>query len=274
MPQDLTRPAPMSRLLTIMAQLRDPVRGCPWDQKQNFASIAPYAIEEAYEVADAIAKGDMTSLRDELGDLLLQVVFHAQMAAEIGEFDFEDVAGAISDKMIRRHPHVFGADDITDAAAQTLAWEAQKATERAQLAAEEGRRPSALDGVANALPALTRALKLQNRAARVGFDWPESAPVIAKIAEETAELQTEMTAGDSAAMAEEMGDLLFSVVNLARHLKLDPEAALRAGNDKFERRFRKLEELLDEQGLKPDELGIEDLENAWSEVKLRENTDT
>ncbi len=274
MPQDLTRPAPMSRLLTIMAQLRDPVRGCPWDQKQNFASIAPYAIEEAYEVADAIAKGDMTSLRDELGDLLLQVVFHAQMAAEIGEFDFEDVAGAISDKMIKRHPHVFGADDITDAAAQTLAWEAQKATERAQLAAEEGRRPSALDGVANALPALTRALKLQNRAARVGFDWPEAAPVIAKIAEETAELQAEMTAGDSAAMAEEMGDLLFSVVNLARHLKLDPEAALRAGNDKFERRFRKLEELLDEQGLKPDELGIEDLENAWSEVKIRENTDT
>jgi len=274
MPQDLTRPAPMSRLLTIMAQLRDPVRGCPWDQKQNFASIAPYAIEEAYEVADAIAKSDMTSLRDELGDLLLQVVFHAQMAAEIGEFDFEDVAGAISDKMIKRHPHVFGADDITDTAAQTLAWEAQKATERAQLAAEEGRRPSALDGVANALPALTRALKLQNRAARVGFDWPEAAPVIAKIAEETAELQAEMTAGDSAAMAEEMGDLLFSVVNLARHLKLDPEAALRAGNDKFERRFRKLEELLDEQGLKPDELGIEDLENAWSEVKLRENTDT
>ena len=274
MPQVLTRPAPMSRLLTIMAQLRDPVRGCPWDQKQNFASIAPYAIEEAYEVADAIAKGDMTSLRDELGDLLLQVVFQAQMAAEIGEFDFEDVAGAISDKMIKRHPHVFGGDDITDAAAQTLAWEAQKATERAQLAAEEGRRPSALDGVANALPALTRALKLQNRAARVGFDWPEAAPVIAKIAEETAELQAEMTAGDSAAMAEEMGDLLFSVVNLARHLKLDPEAALRAGNDKFERRFRKLEELLDEQGLKPDELGIEDLENAWSEVKLRENTDT
>ena len=274
MPQDLTHPATMSRLLTIMAQLRDPVRGCPWDQIQNFASIAPYAIEEAYEVADAIAKGDMTSLRDELGDLLLQVVFHAQMAAEIGEFDFEDVAGAISDKMIKRHPHVFGADDITDAAAQTLAWEAQKATERAQLAAEEGRRPSALEGVANALPALTRALKLQNRAARVGFDWPELAPVIAKIAEETAELQAEMTAGDSAAMAEEMGDLLFSVVNLARHLKLDPEAALRAGNNKFERRFRKLEELLDEQGLKPDELGIEDLENAWSEVKLREITDT
>jgi ATP diphosphatase len=264
----------MSRLLTIMAQLRDPENGCPWDQQQSFASIAPYTIEEAYEVADAIAKGDLKNLRDELGDLLLQVVFHAQMAAEIGEFDFEDVAGAISDKMIKRHPHVFGAEDITGAAAQSLAWEAQKATERAQLAADEGRRASALDGVATALPALTRALKLQNRAARVGFDWPEAAPVLAKIVEETAELQVEMAAENTAAMAEEMGDLLFSVVNLARHLKLDPEAALRAGNDKFERRFRKLEEDLDEQGLKPDELKIEDLEEAWGEVKKRENSDT
>ncbi|MFP6773403.1 MAG: nucleoside triphosphate pyrophosphohydrolase [Alphaproteobacteria bacterium] len=272
--QDLTRILPMSRLLTIMAQLRDPENGCPWDQQQSFASIAPYTIEEAYEVADAIAKGDLKNLRDELGDLLLQVVFHAQMAAEIGEFDFEDVAGAISDKMIKRHPHVFGAEDITGAAAQSLAWEAQKATERAQLAADEGRRASALDGVATALPALTRALKLQNRAARVGFDWPEAAPVLAKIVEETAELQVEMAAGNTAAMAEEMGDLLFSVVNLARHLKLDPEAALRAGNDKFERRFRKLEEDLDEQGLKPDELKIEDLEEAWDEVKKHENSDT
>jgi len=274
MNQDLSDLPPMSRLLSIMAKLRDPDGGCPWDLKQDFASIAPYTIEEAYEVADAIAKGEMGNLRDELGDLLLQVVFHAQMAHEQDAFDFEDVAGAISDKMIKRHPHVFGTDQIDGAGAQTIAWEEQKAFERAKLAEQESRELSALDGVATALPALTRALKLQNRAARVGFDWPDVAPVLAKIVEETAELQAEMAAGNSEAMAEEMGDLLFSVVNLARHLKLDPEAALRAGNDKFEKRFRLLERDLAAEGLVPNDLSIGKLEKIWQDVKKRETPDT
>ena len=271
-----TLPA-IAQLLTIMAKLRDPINGCPWDQAQDFASIAPYTIEEAYEVADAIAHlddepGAMTHLRDELGDLLLQVVFHAQMAAELDAFDFAAVAQAISDKMIKRHPHVFGAEEFRDATAQTIAWEEQKAIERAELAATEGRAQSALDGVASALPALTRALKLQKRAARVGFDWPDTAPVLAKIDEEIAELTAEMDAGNAPAMAEEMGDLLFSVVNLARHLDIDPEAALRAGNDKFERRFRSLEADLSDQGLDPKELDIERLEDAWTKAKNTENT--
>jgi ATP diphosphatase len=271
-----TLPA-IAQLLTIMAKLRDPINGCPWDQAQDFASIAPYTIEEAYEVADAIAylddePGAMTHLRDELGDLLLQVVFHAQMAAELDAFDFAAVAQAISDKMIKRHPHVFGAEEFRDATAQTIAWEEQKAIERAELAATEGRAQSALDGVASALPALTRALKLQKRAARVGFDWPDTAPVLAKIDEEIAELTAEMDAGNAPAMAEEMGDLLFSVVNLARHLDIDPEAALRAGNDKFERRFRSLEADLSDQGLDPTEFDIERLEDAWTKAKISENT--
>ncbi|MBT3373640.1 MAG: nucleoside triphosphate pyrophosphohydrolase [Rhodospirillaceae bacterium] len=271
-----TLPA-IAQLLTIMAKLRDPINGCPWDQAQDFASIAPYTIEEAYEVADAIAHlddepGAMTHLRDELGDLLLQVVFHAQMAAELDAFDFAAVAQAISDKMIKRHPHVFGAEEFRDATAQTIAWEEQKAIERAELAATEGRAQSALDGVASALPALTRALKLQKRAARVGFDWPDTAPVLAKIDEEIAELTAEMDAGNAPAMAEEMGDLLFSVVNLARHLDIDPEAALRAGNDKFERRFRSLEADLSDQGLDPKEFDIERLEDAWTKAKISENT--
>ena len=271
-----TLPA-IAQLLTIMAKLRDPINGCPWDQAQDFASIAPYTIEEAYEVADAIAHlddepGAMTHLRDELGDLLLQVVFHAQMAAELDAFDFAAVAQAISDKMIKRHPHVFGAEEFRDATAQTIAWEEQKAIERAELAATEGRAQSALDGVASALPALTRALKLQKRAARVGFDWPDTAPVLAKIDEEIAELTAEMDAGNAPAMAEEMGDLLFSVVNLARHLDIDPEAALRAGNDKFERRFRSLEADLSDQGLDPTEFDIERLEDAWTKAKISENT--
>jgi len=271
-----TLPA-IAQLLTIMAKLRDPINGCPWDQAQDFASIAPYTIEEAYEVADAIAHlddepGAMTHLRDELGDLLLQVVFHAQMAAELDAFDFAAVAQAISDKMIKRHPHVFGAEEFRDATAQTIAWEEQKAIERAELAATDGRAQSALDGVASALPALTRALKLQKRAARVGFDWPDTAPVLAKIDEEIAELTAEMDAGNAPAMAEEMGDLLFSVVNLARHLDIDPEAALRAGNDKFERRFRSLEADLSDQGLDPKEFDIERLEDAWTKAKISENT--
>ncbi len=265
----------MDRLLTIMARLRDPDNGCPWDVAQDFATIAPYTIEEAYEVADAIGHLDdghdgMAHLRDELGDLLLQVVFHAQMASEQNAFDFTDVARAISDKMIKRHPHVFGTDDFRDAEAQTVAWEEQKAMERAELADNQGRDQSALDGVATAMPALTRALKLQKRAARVGFDWPEAAPVLDKIGEEVAELKAEMEAGDAPAMAEEMGDLLFSVVNLARHLDIDPEAALRAGNDKFERRFRSLETDLTERDLDPKTLDIEALEEAWTRAKNTE----
>ncbi len=258
---------PIARLLEIMARLRDPNSGCPWDLEQTFISIAPYTIEEAYEVADAAAKGDMQHLRDELGDLLLQVVFHAQMAAEQDAFDFDAVATAISDKMVKRHPHVFGLDPIHSSEAQTVAWEEQKAIERSQLAAAEGRQVSALDGVASALPALTRALKLQKRAARVGFDWPEIAPVLDKIMEELAELRAEMEADHAPGMADELGDLIFSVVNLARHLKIDPEAAVKAANNKFEGRFRHLESALAAQGIDPSELGIEQLEQAWETAK-------
>jgi len=253
-----------------MARLRDPDGGCPWDLAQDFTSIAPYTIEEAYEVADAVSMGDMAHLRDELGDLLLQVVFHAQMASEQQAFDFGSVAAAISDKMIRRHPHVFALDQIPNATAQTIAWEKQKALERAQAARDEGRRDSALDGVASALPALTRALKLQKRAARVGFDWPDVAPVLDKINEEMAELQAEMATDNGPGMADELGDLIFSMVNLARHLEIDPEAALRAANAKFEGRFRYLERALAVRGHSPKELDIEALEVVWSEAKKLE----
>ncbi|MDA1099719.1 MAG: nucleoside triphosphate pyrophosphohydrolase [Proteobacteria bacterium] len=272
MTEEILNLPPMARLLAIMARLRDPNGGCPWDLAQDFTSIAPYTIEEAYEVADAIANGDMTDLRDELGDLLLQVVFHAQMASERDAFNFEAVATAISDKMIKRHPHVFGLDHFRSAEAQTIAWEEQKAIERARLAAAEKRPDSALDGVAGALPALTRALKLQKRAARVGFDWPDVAPVLDKIAEEMAELQAEIDAADVPGMADELGDLLFTMVNLARHLKIEPEAALRAASNKFERRFRYLEGTLAARGIKPAELDIKQLEEIWLNAKQQENT--
>ena len=262
----------MERLLAIMSRLRDPEGGCPWDLEQDFASIAPYTIEEAYEVADAIAQGDMLNLRGELGDLLLQVVFHSQMAAEQDAFDFDAVATAISDKMIKRHPHVFGMEQFRNAATQTIAWEEQKAIERAQLAAAEGRGESALDGVASALPALTRALKLQKRAARVGFDWPDVAPVLDKINEEMAELRVEMDADNAPGMADELGDLIFSMVNLARHLDIDPEAALRAASNKFEGRFRYLEGALAARGTTPSALDIGQLEDAWVDAKTREKT--
>src|SRR5690606_7071811 len=205
--------------------------------------IAPYTIEEAYEVADAIASGDMSALREELGDLLLQVVYHAQMASEAGSFDFDTVASTIADKMIARHPHVFGGGQIADAAAQTAAWEKQKAEEREARAAAQGRRASILDGIALALPALMRAEKLQNRAARVGFDWPDVDQVFAKIDEEIRELRAEIAAGSERdRMEDEVGDLLFAVANLARHLKVDPETALRRANRKFEQRFRAVEQ--------------------------------
>jgi ATP diphosphatase len=270
MPRDPQSSA-IARLIEIMARLRDPASGCPWDIEQSFASIAPYTIEEAYEVADAIERGDTEALREELGDLLLQVVYHARMAEEAGDFDFEAVATAISDKMVRRHPHVFGPDEMDSATAQTRAWEAHKAAERQAKAAASGRRASVLDGVASGLPALTRALKLQRRASRVGFDWPAALRVVGKIEEEVAELKTEIE--DEAAperVADELGDLLFALVNLARHLEVDPESALRHANAKFERRFRAVEARFDARGQELAEASLEDLEAAWQAAKAAE----
>ncbi len=233
----------IAELLAIMARLRDPERGCPWDIEQDFRSIAPYTIEEAYEVADAIDRGALGELREELGDLLLQVVFHARMAEEQGAFDFSDVVAAICDKMIRRHPHVFGEAKVENAAAQTEAWERMKSAERG--AAD----PSALAGIPRGLPEWMRALKLQKRAARVGFDWPGPAEVLAKLDEEIAELRVEIDAGAAAdKLEDELGDVLFVACNLARKLDLDPSAALRRANAKFERRFRHMEALAARSG--------------------------
>ena len=262
----------LARLIAIMARLRDPARGCPWDREQSFASIAPYTIEEAYEVAEAIAQCDMAGLRDELGDLLFQVVFHARMAEEAGLFTFDDVAQAIADKMVRRHPHVFGTAEIASAEAQTGAWEALKAEERRAKAQAVGaaaeRAHSVLDGVGLALPALTRAAKIQGRAARVGFDWPEFAPVFDKIDEEIAELRAELAAnGTAERLEDEAGDLLFAVVNLARHLKIDPEVALRKATSKFETRFRRVEERLDAAGKSPGGATLDEMEQEWQRAK-------
>jgi MazG family protein len=269
----VTERAAIDTLLEIMARLRSP-EGCPWDREQSFDTIAPFTIEEAYEVAEAIAHRDMEALRDELGDLLFQVVFHAQMARETGAFDFAGVVQAVCDKMVNRHPHVFGDADVDGAAAQTRAWEAHKAAERETRAAAEGRVASALDGVALGLPALLRALKLQRRAARVGFDWPAAAPVIDKLREEIDELQAEMGDGsaarDAGRLTDELGDLLFSVVNLARHLDVDAEGALRHGNAKFERRFHRVEELMRERGLTLEQASLAELDALWEEAKRRE----
>ncbi len=259
--------AGIARLLEIMRRLRDPETGCPWDIEQDFASIAPYTIEEAYEVADAIERGDMSDLRDELGDLLLQSVYHAQMAAEGGHFTFDDVVRSISDKMLRRHPHVFGDESREKSAAQqTEDWEKIKAAERAG-------RPetaSALDGVAAGLPALTRAIKLQNRAARVGFDWPETTQVVDKIAEEARELVEARDTLGPEEMAEEYGDLLFVMANLARHLDIDPESALRAANAKFTRRFKGVESRLAERGKTPAQSDLAEMDALWDAVKRDE----
>ena len=261
----------ISRLLAIMARLRDPQSGCPWDLEQSFATIAPYTIEEAYEVAEAAESGDAQALCDELGDLLLQVVFHARMAEEQGRFAFDDVARAICDKMVRRHPHVFGTASVAGTAAQSIAWEAQKAEERRDKAAASGRPVSALDGVGHGLPALTRAVKLQRRAARVGFDWPAPAPVFDKIVEEMDEVRDELAGEASPArIADEIGDLLFAVVNLARWLDCDPDQALRGTCRKFERRFRRVEQMLGEQGLSPDAAGLDAMEEAWQKAKAEE----
>ncbi|WP_299617044.1 nucleoside triphosphate pyrophosphohydrolase [Pelagibius sp.] len=262
----------IDRLLAIMAQLRDPEGGCPWDVKQNFATIAPYTIEEAYEVADAIEQNDMAALKDELGDLLLQVVFHARMAEEAGHFVFADVAAAIGEKMISRHPHVFDDHRADTAEDVKVTWEEQKAQERAAKAAANGGAPvSALDGVTAALPALLRAEKLQKRAARVRFDWPGATPVFEKIEEEIAEIKEAMDQGhDPDRLEDEVGDLLFVVVNLARHLKIDPESALRRTNAKFERRFRAMESKLADTGRRAEDQSLDALEDLWQAVKREE----
>lgn len=263
----------IQRLLAIMARLRDPQGGCVWDQEQTFATIAPHTIEEAYEVADAIEQSDMAALCDELGDLLLQVVFHAQMASEAGLFDFDDVAGAICNKMIRRHPHVFGDVEIGSSASQTRAWEAHKAEERRRKASANGDQaaPSALDGVTLALPALTRAIKVQRRAARVGFDWSEAVRVIDKIREEADELAHEIgISAPSERLDDEVGDLLFACVNLARKLEVEPEGALRRGTAKFERRFRRVEALLAAADKAPETSTLDEMETLWGRAKAEE----
>jgi ATP diphosphatase len=255
----------ITRLVAIMARLRDPDGGCPWDQAQDFATIAPYTIEEAYEVADAAARHDMPALKDELGDLLFQVVYHARLAEEAGAFNFADVAAAISAKMLRRHPHVFGDEAAREAHAHTDAWEAQKAAERVS-AAQEG----VLAGVPAALPALMQADKLARRAARVGFDWPDADTVLHKLDEEVAELRAELPQADPDRLEDELGDMLFVLANLARKLKLDPEAALRRANAKFTRRFNAVERLLAAEGATPAEAGLARMEAGWNAVKQRE----
>jgi ATP diphosphatase len=253
----------MPRLLAIMRALRDPVAGCPWDIEQDFDSIAPYTIEEAHEVADAIARKSWGELPGELGDLLLQVVYHAQMADEAGLFGFDDVVRAISDKMVARHPHVFG-DESRDKSAtqQTADWERIKAAERGPA--------RVLDGVALGLPALTRAVKLQKRAARVGFDWPSTDEVVAKITEEAAELVEARERLTESEVAEEFGDLLFVMANLARHLGVDPEAALRGANAKFTRRFGRIEDWLAEQGKRPADSDLAEMDGLWNRAKAEE----
>ncbi len=254
----------INKLLEVMSRLRDADDGCPWDKKQDFSTIAPYTVEEAYEVADAIAREDFSALRDELGDLLFQVVFHAQMASEAGLFDFDDVAGAISDKMLRRHPHVFGTGAERAAGAVDGSWERIKAEERAGTEDD-----SALAGVAVALPALKRAQKLGKRAGTVGFDWPDLKGVRAKIGEELDELETAVGSRSVDNIEEEFGDLLFAVVNLARHLDVDPEKALTRGNYKFERRFRDMESAVRKSGKSLNDQSLESLDKEWRAAKKR-----
>jgi MazG family protein len=255
----------VKKLLNLMKRLREPGSGCPWDQAQTYASIVPYTIEEAYEVADAIDRGDFTELKQELGDLLFQVVFYAQLAQEEGAFTFADVAAAITEKMIRRHPHVFGNAQYTDHAEQSVAWEQLKAAER------DAHTTSLLDGVPLALPAMSRAVKLQRQAAQVGFDWSAAPAVLDKIAEELAEIRTELEAGGTAErLTEEMGDLLFACTNLARHLEIDPESALRAANAKFERRFRRIENWLAETGCTFQQATLAELDTLWERAKAEE----
>jgi tetrapyrrole methylase family protein/MazG family protein/ATP diphosphatase len=262
---------PIFRLIDIMARLRARDGGCPWDVEQTFATIAPYTIEEAYEVADAIERNDLADLKDELGDLLFQVVFHARMAAELGAFDFADVVDAINDKMLRRHPHVFGDVRHSDVAEQTRAWEAIKANERA---AKPRSAQSLLDEVPATLPALTRAVKLSKRAASVGFVWPSAREVLAKLHEEVAELEAEVEAGELDRAREELGDVLFVCANLARELDVDPEATLRATNQKFIRRFKYIERVLAGRGSSPEASNLAEMDALWDEAKAAERTNS
>jgi len=268
----------ISRLLEIMAALRDPQTGCPWDVEQTFGTIVPYTIEEAYEVADAIERNDMVDLADELGDLLLQVVFHSRMAEEAGEFEFGDVVEAITKKMIRRHPHVFGAESVRGKTLAKGMWEKIKAEEKAEKAAkhaaaqeaagkEVGEHPSLLDDVPRALPALIRAIKLQRKAARVGFDWDTAPPILDKIEEEIGELRDAMQDGGEDKVKEEYGDLLFALVNLGRHLDVEPEAALEAANLKFFTRFRYIEKELAARGQDASGATLDEMEALWQEAK-------
>jgi ATP diphosphatase len=253
----------IEKLLDVMRQLRDPETGCAWDIEQTFETIAPYTIEEAYEVADAIERNDLSDLQDELGDLLLQVVFHAQMASEQGSFAFDDVVNSIVDKMVRRHPHVFGDAKFANEAELKASWEASKAAERAGKSEDT----SALADIAVALPALKRADKIQKRAARVGFDWPDVAPVWDKLQEETHEVQEALANDDAAAVQDEIGDLLFTMVNLARHVNVDAETALVAANNKFEKRFRQVEQLASKQQDVLSELSLSELDALWDKAK-------
>jgi ATP diphosphatase len=272
------KPKDIRDLLEVMAALRTPVTGCPWDLEQDFRSIAPYTLEEAYEVADAIERGDLPHLKEELGDLLLQVVYHSRLAEEQGAFAFPDVVDGITTKMIRRHPHVFGDEAARSAGAAVDFWEKAKAAEKASRSAptlDAGGAPSLLADVPVGLPGLTRALKLQSKAARVGFDWPSIDPVFDKIREEITELQDEVAAATTArtgdrnreAVEDELGDLLFVMANLARHLEIDPEAALRRANEKFVRRFRHIERRLAEQSRTPAQSDLAQMDKLWDEAK-------
>ncbi|MDH3336163.1 MAG: nucleoside triphosphate pyrophosphohydrolase [Rhodospirillaceae bacterium] len=265
-------PSGIDLLVGIMERLRDPKTGCPWDVEQTFTSIAPHTIEEAYEVADAIDSGDMNALKDELGDLLFQIIFYAQMAKEQGVFDLEDIARSISDKMIRRHPHVFGDNgpEINTAHQQTENWEKVKESERAGKTTDNATQ-SALDGVTRALPALLRAIKLQKRAARVGFDWPDVEPVFQKFDEELAEIRHEIAVGNQKALENEVGDLLFTCVNLARKLNVDAETSLRNANQRFEARFRGIEQILWDDGSDVTKTPLDQLEQLWQHVKKEQS---
>jgi len=269
----------MARLIEVMAALRTPGSGCPWDLEQTFKTIAPYTIEEAYEVADAITRENMPDLKEELGDLLLQVVYHARMAEEQGSFTFADVAEGITTKMIRRHPHVFGSAEARAAGAAKGFWERAKAEEkraraaqRATAGAPDPAPQSLLDAVPVSFPALPRAVKLQGEAAKVGFDWPSLEPVFAKMKEELAELEDSINGSEQAKVEEEYGDLLFVLANVARHLEIDPEASLRAANQKFVRRFRRIEEKLHARGKAPAQSNLEEMDTLWNEAKAEERS--
>ncbi|MDR3450156.1 MAG: nucleoside triphosphate pyrophosphohydrolase [Alphaproteobacteria bacterium] len=262
--------ANIARLMDVMARLRNPEGGCPWDLEQNFASVAPYTLEETYELVEAIESNDTQAIKEELGDVLFQVVFHAQMGREAGLFDLDGVAGSVADKMIERHPHVFGDRDAQTAGAVLANWETDKEAKRKAKAAAEGCALSVLDGVSTALPASVRAVKLQKRAARVGFDWSEARDIVGKIREEIGELEAEMVSCDKDALEDELGDVFFAIANLARKLDIDPETALRRTNRKFERRFRGIEGRLAAQGKSIENASLAEMEDLWNALKREE----